>query len=189
MFRIAGLMLVLVSALPFAASAQGAGTKFGAIIGGATLSDMDNLPAVSDSRWGGTAGVLVGVNAGRTALTLEGTWVQKGGGNTRLDYIEFPLTLGGVVVMGNGAARGRLYSGFSVAFKVSCSTDVLFCDSAKSTEWGLPIGLQLAKVTPAGSFFGIDVRYTIALSDAFEVVQTRNRPWAFRVMFGKQLGT
>jgi hypothetical protein len=190
MFRVTGLMLLTVSVSTLTpALAQGPGTKFGAIIGGATLSDMDNFPAVGDSRWGGTAGFLVGVNAGRTALTLEGTWVQKGGGDTRLDYIEFPLTLGAVATLGGGTARGRFYSGFSVGFKVSCRTDVLSCDNAEGTEWGLPVGLQLAKVTETGSFFGVDVRYTFALSDAFEVVQSRNRPWAFRVMIGKQLGT
>jgi hypothetical protein len=190
MFRAAALILLIVSVSTFTpASAQGPGTKFGAIIGGATLSDMDNFPGLGDSRWGGTAGLLVGVNAGRTALTLEGTWVQKGGGDTRLDYIEFPLTFGAVAPLGGGTARGRIYSGFSVGFKVSCSSDIPSCDDAEGTEWGLPVGLQLAKVTPTGSFFGVDVRYTFALSDAFEIVQSRNRPWAFRVMFGKQLGT
>jgi hypothetical protein len=67
MFRVTGLMLLTVSVSTLTpALAQGPGTKFGAIIGGATLSDMDNFPAVGDSRWGGTAGFLVGVNAGRT---------------------------------------------------------------------------------------------------------------------------
>jgi hypothetical protein len=72
---------------------------------------------------------------------------------------------------------------------VSCSSDVFDCDEAKGTEWGWPIGLQLAKVTPAGSFFGFDVRYTVALSDAFDFNGVYNRPWVFRLMFGKVLGT
>jgi hypothetical protein len=188
MFRVLGLVLVVGSGFTVAAPGQGPGTKFAAIIGGATLSDMDNFPAVQDSRWGGTAGLLVGLNAGHTALTLEGNWVQKGGGDTRLDYIEIPLTYGPVAVLGQGAARGRFYSGFSVGFKISCSSPDIPCDNANGTEWGLPFGLQLAKVTPKGTFFGVDVRYTIALSDAFDFVNTRNRPWAFRVMFGKPVG-
>jgi hypothetical protein len=91
MFRVTGLMLLTVSVSTLTpALAQGPGTKFGAIIGGATLSDMDNFPAVGDSRWGGTAGFLVGVNAGRTALTLEGTWVQKGGVTPGWTTSSFP---------------------------------------------------------------------------------------------------
>ena len=76
-----------------------------------------------------------------------------------------------------------------MGFKVSCSSPDLSCDNAEGTEWGWPIGLQLAKVTPTGSFFGIDVRYTVPLSDAFDAFNVHNRPWAFRVMFGKQVGT
>jgi hypothetical protein len=187
--RSASLILVLVFVLTTLGSAQGSGTRFGAIAGGATLSDMSNAPSLGDSRWGGTAGVLVGMNTGPTALTFEANWVQKGGGDTRLDYIELPLTLGAVGVMGGGSARGRLYAGMSLNIKVSCSSDFVDCDNAKSTEWGWPIGLQLAKVTPTGSFFGLDVRYTVALTDAFEIGEVRNRPWAFRLMFGKQLGS
>jgi hypothetical protein len=182
-------LLILLPVLATSASAQGPGTKFGAIIGGASLSDMAGFAATSDSRWGGTAGFLVGVNTWRTSVTFEGTWIQKGGGDTRIDYIELPLTIGGIVPMASGAARGRFYSGISVGFKVSCSSDVLDCDEAKGTEWGWPIGLQFAKVTPTGSFFGFDVRYTVALSDAFDFNGVYNRPWVFRLMFGKVLGT
>lgn len=189
MFRIGSALVVTLSIFTASASAQGPGTRFGAITGGATLSDMDHQSTASDSRWGGTAGLLVGMNTGRTALTFEGTWVQKGGGDTRLDYIELPLTFGAVVAPQGGAARGRFYSGISVAFKVSCSSTIPSCNNAEGTEWGWPIGLQLAKVTEAGSFFGIDVKYTVALSDAFEFSDGFNRPWAFRLMFGKQLGT
>jgi hypothetical protein len=35
-------------------------------------------------------------NSWRTALALEGNWIQKGGEGARLDYIELPLTLGAV---------------------------------------------------------------------------------------------
>jgi hypothetical protein len=188
MLRVARLLLVITLVATASVSGQGPGTKFGAIIGGATLSDMDNFPVVGDSRWGGTAGLLVGINTGRTALTFEATWIQEGGGDTRLDYIDLPLTLGAVGVIGDGTARGRLYSGISVGFKISCDSPDVSCDNAEGTQWGWPIGIQLAKVTPTGSFFGIDVRYTVPLSDAFEVIQSSNRPWAFRLMFGKQLG-
>jgi len=158
------------------------------VVGGATLSDMAGLASTSDSRWGATAGLLFGVNTWRTAITFEGNWIQKGGGDTRLDYIELPLTIGAVVPAGT-AGRVRVYGGASVGFKVSCETDVADCDTVEGTEWGLPIGVQFGRSAPSGgSFFAFDVRYTFALSDAFEGLDVHNRPWQFRLMFGKILG-
>ena len=158
------------------------------MVGGATLSDMAGLAATSDSRWGATAGLLFGVNTWRTAITLEGNYIQKGGGDTRLDYIEVPLTLGAVVPAGT-AGRVRIYGGASVGFKVSCESDIANCDTAEGTEWGLPLGVQFGRAAPSGgTFFAFDIRYTFALSDAFEALDVYNRPWQFRVMFGKVLG-
>jgi hypothetical protein len=189
--RSTGRALLLVISIAFApaiAVAQGPGSRFAAVVGGATLSDMAGLAATSDSRWGATAGLLFGVNTWRTAITLEGNYIQKGGGDTRLDYIELPLTLGAVVPAG-GAGRVRLYGGVSVGFKVSCDSDIAPCDAAEGTEWGLPIGVQFGRTAPSGgSFFAFDVRYTFALSDAFEALDVYNRPWQFRLMFGKVLG-
>ena len=179
-----GCALLLAALLSTASvSAQGPGTKFAGIIGGATLSDIDNLPLVGDDRWGGTAGVFGGINAGRTALTLEADWIQKGGGDTKLSYIELPLTLGAIVAPEGASYRARLYSGVSFGFKVDCN-----CDNAKGTEWGLPFGLQVAKVTDTGKFFGFDVKYTFPLSDVFDFADGHNRVWAFRLMFGKAVG-
>ena len=127
--------------------------------------------------------------ARKVAITLEGDWVQKGGGDTRLDYIEFPLTVGAVAVTGGGAMRARIYSGISFGFKVSCSSDLDVCEDASGTEWGWPFGLQVAKVNENNSFIGLDVKYTVALSDAFDVIDAYTRPWQFRLMFGKLLGT
>ena len=177
-----GCALLLAALLStVSASAQGPGTKFAGIIGGATLSDIDNTPAFGDDRWGGTAGLIGGINAGRTALTLEAYWIQKGGGDRKLDYIEFPLTLGAIFAPETGATRVRLYSGVSFGFSLS--------SEAKDTEWGLPIGLQVAKVTDTGKFFGIDARYTFPLTNVFEVGDGHNRVWAFRLMFGKAIGS
>ena len=150
---------------------------FGAIVGGASLSDIGgDFGSTTRTRWGGTAGLLLGYNAWRTAVTLEGDWVQKGGGDTRLDYIEFPLTVGAVAVAGGGAMRARIYSGISFGFKVSCSSDIDgVCDDASGTEWGWPFGLQLAKVNENNSFVGLDVKYTVALSDAFDFINAYNR--------------
>jgi hypothetical protein len=184
------LLLVLsIAFAPAAAVAQGPGSRFAAVVGGATLSDMAGLASTSSSRWGATAGLLFGVNTWRTAITLEGNYIQKGGGDTRLDYIEVPLTLGAVVPAG-GAGRVRLYGGASVGFKVSCDSDISgICNTAEGTEWGLPLGVQFGRSAPSGgSFFAFDIRYTFALSDAFENTDIYNRPWQFRLMFGKVLG-
>jgi hypothetical protein len=191
MLRIGRAVLVATLALAPAAWAQGPGSTFGAIVGGASLSDLGgDYGGTTTTRWGGTAGLLLGYNAWRTAVTLEGDWVQKGGGDTRLDYIEFPLTVGAVAVAGGGAMRARIYSGISFGFKISCDSDIDgVCDDASGTEWGWPFGLQLAKVNENNSFVGLDVKYTVALSDAFDFIEAYNRPWQFRLMFGKLLGT
>ena len=191
MLRIGRAVLVATLALAPAAWAQGPGSTFGAIVGGASLSDLGGeFGGSTTTRWGGTAGLLLGYNAWRTAVALEGDWVQKGGGDTRLDYIEFPLTVGAVAVTGSGAMRARVYSGISFGFKVTCSSDIEdICDDASGTEWGWPFGLQLAKVNENNSFVGLDIKYTVALSDAFDFIEAYNRPWQFRLMFGKLLGT
>jgi hypothetical protein len=192
MLRIGPAVLAATLVLAPPVSAQGPGSTFGAVVGGASLSDLGGeFGGSSTTRWGGTAGLLLGYNTWRTAITLEGDWVQKGGGDTRLDYIEFPLTVGAVAVTGGGAMRARIYSGISFGFKVSCSSSDLAgaCDDASGTEWGWPFGLQLAKVNENNSFVGLDVKYTVALSDAFDVFEAYNRPWQFRLMFGKLLGS
>ena len=191
MLRIGRAVLVATLVVAPAAGAQGPGSTFGAVVGGAILSDLGGeFGGTTSTRWGGTAGLLLGYNTWRTAITLEGDWVQKGGGDTRLDYIEFPLTVGAVAVAGGGAMRARIYSGLSFGFKISCDSDIDdVCDDASGTEWGWPFGLQLAKVNENNSFVGLDVKYTVALSDAFDFIDAYNRPWQFRLMFGKLLGT
>jgi hypothetical protein len=180
-------LLILLLLVPAPLLGQGPGSKFGAIVGGATLSDLYGFTN-TDSRWGGTAGILLGVNTWRTAVTLEGNWVQKGGGDTRLDYIEVPLTFGPVVQGSGGNTRVRLYGGVSVAFNLSCSSLGFECNDVQSTEWGLPVGLQFGQTTGSGTFFGADIRYSFALNDAFEVGESYNRTWQFRLMVGKRFG-
>jgi hypothetical protein len=67
-----------------------------------------------------------------------GTLDPEGRGDTRLDYIELPLTLGAIFAPEGKPYRARLYSGISVGFKVSCSSDLVECDNAKGTEWAGP---------------------------------------------------
>ncbi len=163
--------------------------KFVGITGGATLSDFGAVN--SSSRWGGTAGVSAGFRTSYyTVVNLEASWVQMGAGDTRLDYIDIPLTVGGVGSASGGALRARGYAGISLGFKVGCSTTTAFvnCDDANSTQWTVPFGIMFGRWTQAGTFVGLDVRYALSLSDAFATSRAYNRSWQFRMLFGKAAG-
>jgi len=177
--------LILGAAAP--ASGQAPGNKFVALIGGAVHSDLGSF-VNTDGRWGGTAGILFGVNTSWSSFTLEGNWIQKGDESTHLDYIEVPVTVGRVMLLRDGKTRGRLYAGLSLGFKTSCESDVLDCGLAEDTELGLPLGFQFATVRGANSFIGIDVRYSFPLIEVYDDLNAHNRPWQFRLMFGRTLG-
>ncbi len=184
----ATLALAALLALPAPAAAQGYGQRFGAIIGGATLSDISDYYNSTDSRWGFTGGLMVGMNHGRTATSLEALYVQKGAEDLGIDYIEIPFTFGAAVPISQGAARFRFYGGVAVAFKVSCDGNDVICDDVNGTEFSLPFGMQIARVA-GDKFFGLDIRYGLPLSDALDSIDAANRPWYFRLFFGKALGT
>jgi hypothetical protein len=164
---------------------------FGGVLGGATLGDLRGGGINTSSRWGGTAGIFVGFRTTmNTVVSIEGAWVQKGGGDIRLDYIEVPFLVGAVLPAQGGMLRTRFYSGISVGFKVGCSatTQVVDCDRAKGTEWAWPLGLQFGRWSPNGTFVAADIRYSVGLSDAFETSSADNYSWYFRLMVGKALG-
>ncbi|MGH9262048.1 MAG: hypothetical protein ACRD08_19490, partial [Acidimicrobiales bacterium] len=140
-------------------------------------------------RWGGTAGLWIGRMSSRTLMTLEANWIQKGGGDTRVDYIEVPFTFGAVVRSGGGGGRARFYTGESVAFKIGCTSDLAIdpCPAAEGTEWGLPVGLMIGRWTTRERVVGIDARYTFVLSEAF-AGGVDNQTWQFRVMVGRPAG-
>ena len=188
MHRIARALLpvALILAAPAPASGQAPG-KFVALIGGAVHSDLGSF-VNTNGRWGGTAGILLGVNTSWSSFTVEGNWIQKGDESTHLDYIEVPVTVGRVMLLRDGKTRGRLYAGLSLGFKTSCESEVLDCDLAEDTELGLPLGFQFATVRGANSFIGIDVRYSYPLIEVYDDLDAHNRPWQFRLMFGRTLG-
>jgi hypothetical protein len=184
--RIAVVVALCVIASAAAGSAQ---MPFVAVSGGATVGDLMGGGESTDSRWGGTAGVSVGFRSWNYFVTsLEGNWVQKGGGETRLDYIEIPLLIGGVAQASNGIGV-RLYSGIGVAFPVGCSSAGAFaCDAKKGTEWAWPLGLQVGRWMAPNRFVALDVRYSLGLSDAFEATLAANRSWQFRAYVGFPIG-
>ena len=181
--------LVTIASAP--AAAQYSPMVMGVSIGG-SLSDFQSPD--SDSRWGFTGGLFVGKATYRTLTVLEVNYVQKGGdnvagigGNVRVDYVEVPLTFGGVGRTRSGAGRARLYGGIAVAFKVTCDADTVVCDNAEGVEWVSPFGLQLSRYAEGERFVAIDVRYNIPLSRAFEG-GAYNQTWQFKVIVGRTKG-
>lgn len=178
----------LATATPLAA--QHASTFVG-VQGGGTFGDLC-CSINTDDRWGGTAGLVFGyITPWYTGIVLEGNWTQKGGGNTRVDYIEVQLTVGAVVPTAGGRLRARVYGGIGIAFPVSCtSTQVAFdCDRKNSPEWAVPFGLQFGNVSQRGRLIAIDARYSIGLSDAFSATGVQNRSWQFRALVGFPVGS
>ena len=181
------LPVALILAAPAAACGQAPGSKFAALIGGLVHSDLGSF-INTGGRWGGTAGILLGVNASWSSITVEGNWIQKGDESTHLDYIEVPVTVGAVMLLRDGKTRGRLYSGLSLGFQTGCDSEVLDCDQAETTELGWPLGFQFATVRGSNTFIGVDLRYSFPLIEVYDDLDAHNRPWQFRVMFGKSLG-
>jgi len=163
--------------------------QFVGLTGGATLSDFGNI--ASSSRWGGTAGVTLGYRTFNwSVVNLEGSWVQRGDENIRLDYIDVPLLVGGVARTGGGDIRTRFYGGIDVAFKISCNatTDRFSCDNVRGTQWFLPFGLMVGRWTRGGTFVAVDVRYLLGLSDVFELSTVYSRGWQFKLQVGRSVG-
>jgi hypothetical protein len=189
MLRIARALLVFAAILaaPAPAFSQGPGSMFAALVGGLVHSDLGSF-VNTGGRWGGTAGILVGVNASWTSITAEGNWIQKGDESTHLDYIEMPVTVGAVMLLRDDKTRARLYTGLSLGFNTSCESDVLDCDQAETTELGWPLGVQFATVRGTNTFIGVDLRYSYPLIEVYDDLDAHNRPWQFRLMFGKAFG-
>ena len=189
MLRSARALLVVASVLatPAPAFAQGNGNRFVALIGGLVHTDLGSFVNTGGRR-GGTLGILAGVNASWTSITVEGNWIQKGDESTHLSYVEFPVTIGAVSVLRDGKTRGRLYSGLSLGFQTGCDSDVLDCDLAETTELAWPLGFQFATVRGTNTFVGVDLRYSFPLNEVYDDLDAHNRPWQLRVMVGKSLG-
>jgi hypothetical protein len=188
MTRTAGAVLAGLTMLCFAVptSAQTSRGPFVGITGGAASSEIRGGGINTNFKWGGTAGLFVAYRPHWNAVTsLEGYWVQKGGKDADVDYLEFPLTFGGVAPMANGDLRLRGYAGIGVAFRISCSSEItrLDCDRANSTEWTIPFGLMFGRWT-GNRTMAFDVRYSWGLTNVFENVSGQNRTWYLRAIIG-----
>ena len=175
----------IVSLLLAAAASSPAQQAVLGLAGGGTYSDFSSPD--TPSRWGFSGGLFAGVQTYGSLNTLEVSYTQKGGKGTRIDYVETGITVGGFAKSGSG--RARAYGGITVAFPVSCNATNAprtgFCDNT-NTEWGIPVGIMLGKGQPTGGFVGLDVRYTIPLTDAS--LGTYNNTWMFRLVIGRPKG-
>ena len=181
------VLLAVILLLPAMASAQ---QKFWAVTGGATLSDLSDAYGAysTDSRWGGTAGLVFGVRTYRsTTISLEPAWIQRGGGDLHGDYIEVPLIFGAAMRSNDGSMRYGFYTGIGAAFKLSCSEEGSLgaCDHLNGTDWSIPLGFRLLRQVKPGAFFGVDVKYAIPLERSFDNLDVGMRAWSFRLMYAK----
>jgi hypothetical protein len=191
MHSIRVLTLAAITAVTLTTTAQAQQSRFAGIAGGATYGDLEGGVTNTDSRWGGMAGIFVGYSRSYVIGVLEANWVQKGGDSTRIDYIEVPFLIGGGTTTDSGILF-RFYTGIGIGFPISCSSTststLQNCDLKKSTEWTWPIGLLIGRQLGDGPMFGgVDVRYSIGLSDVFENSLARNRSWQFRLLLGRRL--
>jgi len=181
------VLLAAILLIPAPAAAQ----KFGGVTAGATLSDLSDAYGAgsTDSRWGGTAGLVFGVRTYRsTKISLEPAWIQRGGGDLKADYLEVPLIFGAAMRSNNGMMRYGFYTGISAAFKLGCNGEGIAgnpCDHLNGTDWTIPLGFRLLKGIKEGTFFGLDVKYGIPLERSFDNVDVGQRTWSFRLMYLK----
>jgi hypothetical protein len=165
------------------------------ISAGATTSDIEGGFINTSSRWGFLGGVWGAFRASRNSTVgIEVSYVQKGGKDlARLDYIDIPLLVGAVIPTDNDRLNFNFYTGIGLGIKVSCGEDEgnTFsdpCGRAKGTEWTWPLGLAFLVRSENGKFFGLDGRYSIGISDAFDGAAARNRSWQFKALFGIPAG-
>jgi hypothetical protein len=184
------LLIAVLLLLPSTAVGQ---AKFFGFTAGASLSDYsdDWGGYETDDRWGFTAGFIAGIRTSNyMAISIEPSFTQMGGGDFRADYLEFPLTFGGVARSGDGSMRYGGYTGITGAFKLSCSDDtgitsVDACGQLKGSAWFIPIGMRILRRTNETTFIGIDIKYDIPLGSSFDIIQANQRSWAFRLVMVK----
>jgi hypothetical protein len=189
------LALGLVVATPAFGQRASRSRAMVGISAGAALSDIEGGFINTSSRWGFIGGVFGMVRTSRNSMVgLEANYVQKGGQDlARLDYIDIPFIIGAIIPTDNDAINFNFYTGIGLGIKVSCSEEegaVLSdpCGRAKGTDWSWPIGLAFAVRNQSGKYFGLDGRYSIGISDAFEGSAARNRSWQFKALFGIPAG-
>jgi hypothetical protein len=179
------VLALALTCLATAATAQGAGTRFG-IFGGAAMSKLSG-PALDDienvkSRLGLHAGIFLELGLSRNvAIQPEVAYAMRGvklmEGTTDItfqaDWVEVPLLLKLAFPSNSGSnVRPHLYAGPAVAFKMGCTAKgeegnvsvSVDCEEfeavLKGTDFGLVVGggLDLGRLM-------LGARYTIGMTN------------------------
>jgi hypothetical protein len=185
------LWLAAFASLICVGSAQAQRATFVGLSGGATYGDLCCAAVNTDHRWGGTAGLMVGMrNWNYAVFTLEANWAQRGGGNTRVDYVEVPFLMGGTFGSQSGGIRGRVYTGLGLGWPIGCNTTSLLVDCDRKNSWifSWPIGIQVGQWTRGGAIIALDVRYNLGLTNTFGNLLAHHRTWEFKLALGKRVG-
>jgi len=192
-FKVSLLVLTLSLVVATPAAAQRSSSVIG-ISAGATSTDLQGGIINTQSQWGFIGGIFGAFRTSRNSMiSLEANYVQKGGRNfADLAYIDVPFLIGAIIPTENDALNFNFYTGIGIGFKVSCTDTgsgvVDLCDRAKGTEWTWPFGLAFAVRTGGGKYLGLDGRYSLGISDAFDGSAMRNRGWQFKALFGVPVG-
>jgi hypothetical protein len=176
----------------------------GGLIAGATYSKMTgDFIVSSDFKWNWFAGAYLELQyRENVTLELELNYVKKGGKavtentqNVELDigYVEIPI-LANYLISLSDRWRIGLYGGGALGIPVTCDVVVegssVSCASSlgsAKTEWLIPVGGRLGYELPGGSRLGLDVRYSIPLSEALEVQSVRVLTWQFLARWSTRL--
>lgn len=183
------LILLAVAALVAVPGGLSAQSKYFGAVAGANLSDLSDEYGVWDTsdRWGANFGLVLGIRTvNRLAIAFEPAYSQMGGEDIGLDYLETPITFGGLTRTGD-ATRVGFYTGLAPAFKLSCEAEqpAGACDNVKGSSWFLPLGMRFYRQTSPGMFLGLDIRYLVPLGSSVDEVTVRQRTWSFRLVLAK----
>lgn len=181
------------------------------VAGGLTYSTLGGQ-FIDQADW--KSGIFAGARVMRTmapnfAAGVEINYFQTGAQNItastndriddiRFSYIEIPLILNYFNQAGSHFVWG-VYTGFGMAFTVSCDIqaprasgsdckgDALQFVKASTLQLNVPFGIGLGSVFPGSSTtLMADVRFSLGLNSALDVVAARNRSLQFmlRLLFG-----
>jgi hypothetical protein len=181
--RILLICLPAVCVTP-SAHAQLARRYAGFAVGG-TRSVLAQHPQQTEPRWGPAVGLMTGV-VGFDYYFLEfaPSWTRMGGGDTRLDYVDLTLLLGGAFPLFGPAVVLRPFVGITLDVEIGCAAPDGVCPYAVSPTWSVPVGLSVVRTVRGGHFLGADLRYVAGLSHVFSNTYITHRAWQLRALFG-----
>jgi hypothetical protein len=167
---------------------------------GAVSATLDGFDANSESKWG----FLVGgrfewITDSSVSLVTELNFAQKGGSGNLTEsgafevtssFVEIPVLLDITYDIGQ---RGRVgvYTGMEFGFNVGCTVEqsggtadcgdstLRLEENSLNVAW--PLGVEYSYRLDSGHRIGLDVRYSMGISNAVEnqVVNFKNKAWYF----------